>query len=166
MPPSVVDPPVQSGTTPADLSRRRQAEATEPPLTQGSAPADLSRTETACERWLGLLRQAMKDTDWTVDALAAQWKIDRAYVSRLVSGEKPWSLQRTLSLPPDLRTRLALLCAKAVGLIVVEPLSWAEAQRALVAGLVGVMGSQLPAATTGPIKADLRPVQAQKVSHG
>lgn len=97
----------------------------------------------------------MRDTGWTDDSLAAHWHVDRAFVWRLVNGEKPWSVERMLSLPSDLRARLDHLRAEGNGLIVVQPLTGLEAQKALVAGLIGVMSAPLPTKATQMAKASL-----------
>lgn len=116
-----------------------------------SASADL-------DRWLAMLQRAMADTGWTPEALDAHWETSRGYAWRLVNGEKPWSVERLLSLPDDLEARFEHLRAESFGLIVVQPLFGEDARRALVAGLIGVLSSPaLPVKTAGPIRAELRP---------
>lgn len=111
---------------------------------------DEARTASAdLEQWLACLQQAMRDTGWTVDALAAHWDVDRGFAWRLVNGEKPWSVERVLSLPDDLEQRLEHRRAEGFGLIVVAPLRGLDAQKAFVAGLIGMM-----AAPDLPAKAD------------
>lgn len=109
------------------------------------------------DQWLEHFRLAMKDTGWTIDALAAHWDIDRSYVQRLHDGDKPWSVDRLLSLPDDLEARLEALRAEHHGLIVVEPLTGLAAQKAAVAGLIGLMSSValLPTKAGKPVKAGL-----------
>jgi hypothetical protein len=98
----------------------------------------------------------MNDTGWTPDALAAHWKVNRSFAWRLVSGEKPWSVDRMLALPDDLAARLEHLRAERHGLIVVAPLTGLEAQKAFVAGLIGVMSAPvLPAKASAMVKVDL-----------
>lgn len=107
------------------------------------------------DQWLQHLRQAMNDTGWTIDALAAHWGIHRSHVQRLYDGDKPWSVDRLLSLPDDLEARLEAIRAEYFGLIVVEPLRGLEAQKAIVAGLIGLMSPQLPTKAGKPVKAGL-----------
>lgn len=104
----------------------------------------------------------MRDTGWTVDALAGHWSVDRAFAWRLVNGEKSWSIGRMLALPDDLESRLEHLRAEYFGLIVVAPLHGIEAQRALVAGLIGLMAvPALPARASAMAKVEL-PLTARK----
>jgi hypothetical protein len=98
----------------------------------------------------------MRDTGWTVDALANHWDVDRAFAWRLVNGEKPWSVERVVGLPDDLEGRLEHLRAEGFGLIVVAPVSREQALKNLISGLIGVMSApELPTKTHGQAKADL-----------
>lgn len=116
----------------------------------------------ARDLWLQHLRAAMEDTGWTIDALAAHWDINRSHVQRLVDGDKPFSVDRVLSLPDDVEARLEALRAEHFGLIVVEPLTGLAAQKALVAGLFGLMATTLPAKAGQPLKVDLSPRVGKK----
>jgi hypothetical protein len=119
--------------------RLRQSAPDDRPDSDESASADLSL-------WLERLRRALSDTEWTPEALDAHWKTSRGYAWRLVNGEKPWSLERKLSLPLDVRRRLARLEAESHGLYVVEPSRGPEAPLAFIAGFLGLlMNQQLPA---------------------
>lgn len=122
-----------------------------------SANADL-------HTWLGLLGAAMKDTGWTPEALDKQWNTSRGYAWRLLSGEKPWSVERKLALPSDLRRRLAHLEAEANGLIVVAPAATTQdGIRHLVIGLVSVLASPLPARADRMAHAELSVPMAKAV---
>lgn len=115
--------------------------------------------------WLSHLKQAMAATGWTIDALAAHLEIDRSYVSRMLDGEKPWSGERLVALPDDLEAKLNAIRAEHFGLIVVRPLTGLEAQKALVAGLIGVMSAPaLPAKAGPPVKATLRDEPAKQIA--
>lgn len=118
-----------------------QATAVDQDHIERSTAVDLEK-----ERWLGMLRQAIEDAGWKHEALTTYLQIDKAYLSRLLTGEKPFRPEHLVSLPPDVKARFAHLQAESFGLIVVKPLEGQDAVRALVAGLVGVMkGASLPA---------------------
>jgi len=95
------------------------------------------------------LRQAMTDTGWTVDAVAAELSrvldrtIDRGYCWRLVNNEKPWRQEYTTALPDDLEGRWYAIGAERLGHIVVKPLVGIDAERALIAGFFGVLGRRI-----------------------
>jgi hypothetical protein len=128
-----------------------------PAADEGAHERDHAEIERSQERdlWLRHFRQAMEDTGWTIDALAAHWDIHRSHVQRLHDGDKPWSVDRLLSLPDDLEARLEALRAEYFGLIVVEPLRGIAAQKAVVAGLIGLMAPALPARAGKPLRAAL-----------
>lgn len=117
------------------------------PSPRQSAPCDLTDSGQSASAdlnlWLSQLQRALSDTAWTPEALDAHWNTSRGYAWRLVNGEKPWSLERQLSLPRDVRARLARLEAESHGLIVTEPLKGSDAAAAFVAGLLGLVASQL-----------------------
>lgn len=95
---------------------------------------------------LGFVRQAVCDTDWTLDALASHMACDRAHVGRLLQGEKSLSVERLESFPPDVIAKFAELTLEAHGVMAVVPAHGENAIRMLVAGLLGVLvGSKLPA---------------------
>lgn len=132
---------------------------------QATEGADRSAAgTTAVARYFELLRRAVSDTNWTYDGLAVALNeampgrsFDKTYVWRMFNQEKPLPHEVLVALPDDLEARFSLLRAESFGLIVVQPLTGEDARRALVAGLIGVLSTpQLPAKTSGPIRAELR----------
>jgi hypothetical protein len=103
---------------------------------------DLATRSTDVDRYLAMLRQAIADTGWKHEALAEALAIDKAYLSRLLSGEKPFRVEHLVSLPDDLEARFATLRAESCGLIVVAPVDEATACRHLVSGLIGVLSAR------------------------
>lgn len=97
---------------------------------------------TAVDRWLSLMRQAIEDCKWKHEALAESMGIDKAYLSRLLSGEKPWRVEHVVSLPDDVEAKFEALRAESFGLIVVPRLSGDAAIHALAAGLFGILQNQ------------------------
>lgn len=128
-----------------------------------ASPRDRNPDErsTSCDpiaygRCLDDFRQAMKDTGWNVEALAKHLGVHRSYVDRMLDADKAITLERTVALPDDLEARFYAIRAESMGAIVVAPLTGLAAQKALVAGLLGLMSApQLPAKAGAPIKADL-----------
>lgn len=106
---------------------------------------------------LALLREAIGQSGWKHDALAVQMKLpNAAYLSRMLSGEKPWTLRHIESLPDDIEAIYYRLRGESLGLVVVAPLSGRHAVEALVAGLIGVLGApRLPERADGMAKAEL-----------
>src|SRR5215207_819965 len=88
-------------------------------------------TATAIDRALLLLRRAVADCNYTLDALEAATGKNRAHIHRVLHGERPLTLQFLAALPTDLKARYAQLCAEALGFIVVTPLHGREAVQAV-----------------------------------
>jgi hypothetical protein len=91
--------------------------------------------DQATELW----RKAVADCDYTLDALEAVMGKGRAYIHKVLQGEKPMSLDFTTALPADVKGRHAQLSAEACGFIVVVPVRGDDAVKQLVGGLVGVL---------------------------
>lgn len=110
-----------------------------------------------------LLRQAIDESGWKHEALAAEMQLpNAAYLSRMLSGDKPISAAHLRALPDDIEQVFARKYAEAMGLVVVAPVHGGDAVRALVSGLVGLLAPPPPV----PIrmaKAALRPA-ARKVT--
>src|SRR4051812_22565620 len=70
---------------------------------------------------LTLLNQAVGDCGYTLDALEASMGKGRAYIHKVLQGEKPLSYAFVVSLPHDVEARFESLRAKALGHIVVVP---------------------------------------------
>jgi hypothetical protein len=96
------------------------------------------------------------DTNYTLESLSAAMGRDKAYISRVLHGEKPMTLLFITELPDDLEALYEQRRAEHFGRIVVEPLSGVDAQRAFVAGALGLMsGSVLPEKASTMAKATL-----------
>lgn len=91
-------------------------------------------------RGLELLRKAVSDRDYTLDALQAFMGKDRVYIHKVLQGDKPLSFAFITALPEDVQARFEQLRAESFGLIVVAPvLDGQEAIRQLVGGLMGLL---------------------------
>lgn len=97
------------------------------------------------DRLLGLVRQAMADTGYTVDALAAALSeelgrpVDKGFLWRMLNGERPMPMVYLVALPADTKVRFAQLSAEACGWTVVRPAASDAAAGLLVAGLLGLL---------------------------
>lgn len=118
-----------------------------PPMAVASVDRRTSLRSTAVdraadvERWLALMNRAVEESTWRhkQEALATAMGIDKAYLSRLRSGEKPWRIDHVVALPDEIEARFEQLRAEAFGLIVVAPASPESAANHLVAGLLGLL---------------------------
>jgi hypothetical protein len=119
-------------TNVANQTNGQQSSATDHVCEQRSSHADL-------EQWLDDLREAMGATGWTPESIDAHWNTSRGYAGRLCRGEKPWSLERILALPADLKAELDRLRAQRSGWIVGALVSREEGIRQLFCGLVSVI---------------------------
>jgi hypothetical protein len=132
-------------------------------LARQSAPDDRSDLDRSVQAdlaiWLSQLVQALRDTKWTADALDAHWGTSRGYAWRLVSGEKPWSVERMLSLPADVLERMDVIRTEARGYIAVQPGHGIDAWRNFVSGALGLHAQQVAmlckANSTAPARAGL-----------
>jgi hypothetical protein len=136
------------------------------PVKASAAPAQMRSTDvtrdaatrsTNVARNVELLRSSAKDLGYTLDALEAAIHptVGRAYIGKVLSGEKPLRLEFEVSLPIDLLTEYRKRQAEEYGLIVVQPLTGLAAQRAFVAGALGLLAA-VPA-KAAMAKADVRP---------
>ena len=90
-----------------------------------------------------LLRDAIEESGWKHEALAAYMGLPNgAYLSQMLSGDKPIGTKHLLALPDDVEALFARMYAETFGLIVVSPVSADVAMRQLVSGLVGVLTSR------------------------
>lgn len=106
---------------------------------------------------LDLLREAITESRWKHEALAVEMRLpNAAYLSRMLSGEKPWTLRHIESLPDDVEAIYYRLRAESLGLLVAAPVDAETARRHLVSGLLGVLAPQLPARIGHGVKASLR----------
>ena len=63
----------------------------------------------------------------------------RAYIHKVLHGDKPMSLAFITMLPDDVKVRLIELWGPEFGLVIVRPVTGPEAIRQFVGGLVGLL---------------------------
>lgn len=119
----------------------RIVQAPLPPMEVRSVDRTKADRSTAVDRWLALMNRAIDESAWRhkQDALATFMALDKAYLSRLRSAEKPWRIEHVVALPDDIATAFLTLHAQSFGLIVVTPLSGDDAVIAFVGGFVGIL---------------------------
>ena len=122
---------------------------------------DLASRSQLVDRYLAMLRDAMAETGWTLDALAAHYAFDRSHAHRLLSGEKPWRLEHLVALPPELDACFARKRAEAHGLIVVERVDAATAEMHLASGLFNLLLPRLPERADRMARAFVPPTPAK-----
>lgn len=110
---------------------------------------------TDVDRALSLLRQVLAKSDWTLDALEAHMRKHKSYISRVLNGEKPMTLDFIVALPDEIEAAWEAKRAEHFGLVVVNRVSGDDAIRSLVSGLVGVLTDRLPAKADRMAKADV-----------
>lgn len=117
------------------------------------------------------LRLAIEESRWKHDALATAMALpNAAYLSNMLSGEKPIGAKHLRALPDDVEAIFARRYAESFGLIVVAPLRGDEAVHSLVRGLIGVLSQapaiSLPNKAGAPLKVKLPQdgLQKRKVS--
>lgn len=122
---------------------------------EGGSPAAIRQGESVTLH--ALLRAAIDDRKWKHDAIAVALKVPPKYFSRMLSGEKAITAKHLRALPDDVEIELLVKWAESLGVIVIVPVSDTEARRQLATGLFCLLSgrSELPARTTGPIKAAL-----------
>lgn len=97
---------------------------------------------TSVDPAIDLLKKAVADCDYTLDALAAAMGKDRAYIHKVLQGDKPLPYAFIEALPDDVEGKFEALRAKTFGYIVVEPVTGDRAIEHLVSGLVGVLAGK------------------------
>ena len=104
-----------------------------------------------------LFNEAIEDSPWAgrTEALATAMDIDRGYLSKVRSKDKPLNLKILRALPDDIEAIFAAKWAEAFGLIVVAPVHGQDAVKCLVSGLIGVLSPRLPERSSGQLKATL-----------
>lgn len=114
---------------------------------------------TGIDQFLGLLRQAMRDTDYSLEALASALEqgigrhVDKAFLWRMLNGERPLPVAYLVALPRDMKVRMAQLTAEGFGLIVVRPSSAEHAAGQFVSGLLGLLAAERRSATVSGLTA-------------
>lgn len=89
----------------------------------GVTPVDRTRASrsTSVDQATALLRKAVADCGYTLDALEAAMGKGRAYIGKVLNGEKPVSLEFITALPDDVEARFEQLRGEDLGLIVATP---------------------------------------------
>lgn len=114
--------------------------------------ADLRTAQsTDVDTALTFLRQSVHDCGWTLEALSAHMQLDKSLISRVLNNERPLTLTFLCALPDDVEACYEAKRAEYFGHVVVEPLEGPTAVKALVAGLVGVLGG-LPRAACARVR--------------
>lgn len=99
---------------------------------------DVARAR-AVDQELGYIRRAISDCGYTLDALEVVMGKGRAYIGKVLAGDKPMSLAFLVLLPYDVQARLVELRGPQYGLVVVRPVQGHEAIRQFVGGLIGLL---------------------------
>lgn len=117
--------------------------------------AIVSRSTTV-DHALETLRRCVADLNYTSESLEVATGRNKAHISRVLNGIKPMTLEFLTALPTDLQGLYEQRRAEHFGLIVVRPLAGLEAQRAFVAGALGLLTSTgLPTKADAMVKAGL-----------
>lgn len=134
--------------TMASASITRQAVSRDLPSAAGSRVRDLGPDQIEDDLMVDLFNEAIESSTWKgrSEALAVKMGIDRGYLSKVRSKEKPLNLKIIRSLPDDVEAIYSGLYAEAFGQIVVPPPpDERTAARHLVSGLLGLFGGRLAA---------------------
>lgn len=123
---------------------------------------DAASRSTDVDRWLEMLRGAIDDSGWKHDALAKHLGLDKAHLSRLLTGEKPFRIEHLVGLPDEIEALFERRRAESFGHIVCERVDEATALQQLASGLLNLAaGARLPQRATGMAKAYLPPRAAK-----
>ena len=117
------------------------------------------------------LREAVAEQGWTLDSIAAAMGREasyRSHISRVLNGERPFTVEFREALPWDLRGAYYARMAERHNYVAIKPATdAAEAERLALRSSLFYMrqGSapQLPAKASGQLKVDL-PIAARKVA--
>src|SRR4051794_32930864 len=89
---------------------------------------DAADRSMAVDRYLTLLRECVLECGWTYEALAVEMAerlerptFDKAFLWKLLNGEKPLRIEHLLALPDDVEVLFESKRAESLGLIVAEP---------------------------------------------
>lgn len=104
---------------------------------------------------LSLLRRAIDETGWKHAAIAAALGVEPQYLSRMLSGEKVWTVRHLQLLPDDVERRFIELYAESFGLLIVRRVDDATAQMQLASGLFNLLAPRLPVKATAMARAEL-----------
>lgn len=110
-----------------------------PPMAVTAIDQPAIARSTAVDQATALMRRAVADCNYTYDALEAATGKGRAYIHKVLQGDKPMSLEFSTALPLDVRRRYAQLSAESYGFIVVVPVRGEDAIKHFVGGLMAVL---------------------------
>lgn len=138
-------------------------------LRQSSADdVPVLRTSTTVDHDLAVLRQVISDLNWTFEAIAAAMGRGESYkthVSRVVSGERPMSLEFIKALPDDIEVEWHARLAAAGGRVVVTPASDDSAVQHFVGGLLTLLRQgQPPLPAKASAMAKVEPARARRTA--
>lgn len=137
-------------------------QATSVALDRGTRTTDVvlpeaNSVDVAIAESLARLRSSVKDLDYSLEALAVAMGEKpeyKAYISRVLNGEKPLTHAFLIALPDDVEALWHSKEAEAFGRIVVTPASGADAPKQFIAGFLGLMhATALPSTAGVPLKA-------------
>lgn len=119
------------------------------PHDRGNETRSISIDLAEMRTWIN---RAIRESGWNQTALASAMDKDEAYVSRVLSGEKPLSAAFIRELPDEIERIVARFYAESLGLVVVAPLSGPAAIEGFVGGLIGLLTASSPGlpAKAGP----------------
>ena len=132
--------------TMASTQGPRQAVSRDLTAAAGSRVRDLDPAQLEDDLLVDLFNEAIEASTWKgrMEALAAEMDIDRGYLSKVRSKEKPLNLKIIRSLPDDVEAIYSGLYAEAFGQIVVPPApDERTAARYFVSGFLGLFAGRL-----------------------
>lgn len=106
------------------------------------AALDVKGNDVALVR--DILRAAIDESGWKHEAVACALGVCPAFLSRMLSGEKPIAAKHLRALPDDIEAVFARRYAESFGLLVVVPADADQALTSFVSGLAGLLGAKVP----------------------
>lgn len=114
-----------------------------PPMGLPNIDQRCASGETSVDQATALLRRAVCDCGYTLDALQAAMGKGRAYIHKVLQGDKPVSLMFIVALPEDVGARFAQLRCEQFGFVVVMPATGEDAAKHFVSGLFGLLARKI-----------------------
>lgn len=116
------------------------------------------------------LREAIDESGWKHDAVAAAIGVDGPYLSKMLAGEKPITLRHLDGLPGDIEAIYSKKYAEHHGHVIVTPAAGDDAVRLFASGLLGILAPARKIASAVLVAGVLfgagRPVAAQSSAAG
>lgn len=128
------------------MTARAQATATSSGRQAYSVDQRAANRSTEVAHGLAVVRRAIEESGWNCEAVALDMGIDKSYLSRLLSGEKPFTFAHLLAMPDDAEAAFYLLRLRELNrpAIAISPIDPEAAIECFVRGLVGVLSARLP----------------------